>query len=246
MELADPITILARVFFGAVGAVLAVTLLKRTPLPTFGFQSVSEAEERKKDLADRLANHRKERDALQDELRTMPPHAPEVAAEMRARQELLAATLQDDIATDTNAHAEVVAYLQRQERNSYVAGFAVYILGGVAFAVMLTGVIIVELPAGVPDDAGSALIIGATWPTFLGAFRLRSAYEGAQQDYERTVEKLQKELVEAKKALAKATPAAAAEGHRVDVATPIDVLERRLERERERGRESMARRVKAA
>lgn len=246
MELADLATILARVFFGAVGAVLAVTIVKRTPLPTFGFQSVTEAEERKKDLAERLASHRKERDSLQDELRRMPPNEPQVAAEIRARQELLAATLQHDIETDTKAQADVVAYLQRQERNSYLAGFAVYILGGVAFAVMLTGVLLVELPAGIPKDAGSALIIGATWPTFLGAFRLRSAYEGAQQDYERTVEKLQKELIETKQKALAPVPNVTGEEHRIDVATPIDVLQRRLERERERGRESMARRVKAA
>lgn len=259
LELADAATLAARAAFGAVGAILAVTILKRTPLPTFGFQYVAEAEERKREVEEKLRGHRKERDALQDELRGPLPADMAEAAEVRARRELLAKTLEHDIDVDSKRLSELGAVLRKHQVVSYIAGFAVYIVGGVAFAMLLTGIVVVQMPAGIPPDAGSALVIGATWPAFLGAFRFRQAYEGAQQDFERTIEKLQKDIEAARENAAKRAaevvpsvpgPGAMGEpGVPVPVLAPLDVFaetKRSLEREREKTRRSMEQRVRAA
>lgn len=168
------VLMLTNFLLGFAGALLTVYLFKNTPIPEFPpVDDVKEASEDALKTRAQLEKRQAEVDAIQDELRTDPSNAPNLTRIIRAIEPL--------IAGDRARLGQLERRIRTSQMFSRALGFAAFIILGGVVAALLAGRVKVSAAGGdatLPEGA-QALLIGATWTTFLSALGFRSTQNAA-------------------------------------------------------------------
>jgi hypothetical protein len=196
-------------FLGALGAILTVYLAKSEVIPEF--RPIFDTSDKNKEIMNRREHIRRTEQHIDDtqaqlEKETLPE-------KVRALKTLLDSSLAE-LGIERNRLETLEREIKQGQILSRVLGFVFYIVLGGVFGFLLAGKVNVEGLSGNLPDYFEAIIVGATWTSYLSTIGFRSGQTKANQLLEDGLKKSSEKIEALKKEITKKVTEEASEAER--------------------------------